>query len=783
MEDPREVREQCRRCPRRTGTFVPPTARQSGLAVLASKPGEVDAREGEHLHPDGRDGKLLVGLLNKSGWTESGFSKASSVLCHTSSDPTPYEQACCADLVEEWLAEAKPRVLLALGNEALVRTLGKTGLRSWRGSRLPRPETVELGTTKVPGPEVYKSGSKKGQSKLVSTPVVYRQAPGLVVVPTLSGGQLVESGFEEWALVQADVRRAVREAKGEPLVEITKQLLTNSTPETLASFFSQHRSFVLDLETDGGADGKISLVGLCADDSYALSANWTRAVRAVVGDALARTDGLLIGHNLVFDVGKLEEDGLVVGSGLWDTMVAAHFDRPDLPKGLDMACSRLEGLDYWNWKQGHRDGTQPDTALYNALDVAFTKRLYDETKRTLERTHRLEHFEGVLMPALRALITMMREGVALDTDGLARLREMHGAAMSRTLDEWNVLTDNLNPGSHKQLLDYFTRVHRLKIPISRKTGNPTLDRKALSTLLSRHEDIPALALLGRLRHLQTIWTTFLDPLATSDGRIHPRYNLAGTSFGRLSGGGDDGFNIQNIPRNGSCPMGVEGCACCHIRKVFVPDAGDSHLVVGDWSQIEFRLSALLAGESGLLQDFTRPDFDIHQRVADQLGIPRNLAKRIVHGSNYGMGPGKLAVEVGITKLQAQGFLDRFKALWPSLARWRETVVERARRQGWLANPFGRRAYFPVTRDGLVNPPEAIAFTPQSTAADMMLVALGVADRQGLKIRWSVHDELGLSGDASLVEVLRSVMEAPYPRLGGWSCPSDIHAAASWAEAK
>jgi hypothetical protein len=67
---------------------------------------------------------------------------------------------------------------------------------------------------------------------------------------------------------------------------------------------------------------------------------------------------------------------------------------------------------------------------------------------------------------------------------------------------------------------------------------------------------------------------------------------------------------------------------------------------------------------------------------------------------------------------------------------------------------------------------------------MMLVAIIRAYRAGLKVRWTVHDELGISmRGPEDAEILRQAMEEPFDQLRGFWCPVDVGVGANWLEAK
>lgn len=503
---------------------------------------------------------------------------------------------------------------------------------------------------------------------------------------------------------------------------------------------------------------------------------------------LKNPEHTVIMHNANFDVRVLEAHGYEVCTKLWDTMWAAHYERPDLPptlrpKSLDMVSSRQANLDYWNWKYEFKSGLRPDESAYNILDVAWTWANYLNIRRNLDRNGGLRHFERWLMPCLRVLQRMEDKGVPVDMDKLHEVSQLQQEALWAAVEAWNALDLGVKHTENQQLIKLF--YHKWKLPIQKKDGKPTLNSDALEALLEyksvKGAQRQAVELLAHVRHIQKILSTYLNEDKITGDRIHPHFNLIGAWTGRLSCSDPNLQNIPRAPKRGkkrSCNKGAPGCQCFQLRSLFIAD--DWAYIGGDWSQIEYRLSALLAGDEVLTKNFEHEAFDIHQEVANKLGIPRDLAKTVVHGGNYGRGKRAIAKAAGCTETLAQEVLDGFAYTYPQLAAYRRDIVVQAKRQGYLMNPFGRRFYFEVRPKAT----EILATMPSSTAAEMMIGAIVRTDAAGLDVRLTVHDELGLNGRSEKdVALLREVLETPYEELGGWSCPADVKFGRSWEDAK
>src|ERR1700743_4014664 len=315
-----------------------------------------------------------------------------------------------------------------------------------------------------------------------------------------------------------------------------------------------------------------------------------------------------------------------------------------------------------------------------------------------------------------------------------------------------------------------------KLGLSRKrrgkTGYST-DARVLQEIRSEHEIIPK---IERWRELTKLAQTYLDALpllVDSQSRLHTAFNQTAATTGRLS---SNNPNLQNIPIR--TPLGRE------IRACFVGDTG--HLLVSaDYSQVELRLLAHIAGEDVLKEIFRRGE-DVHTATAMRVfgvdadalapGI-RSKSKMINYGIVYGLSAYGMADRLDIPQEEADEFIQRYLAGFPAVGRFIEETIEQGTEHGYVSTLFGRRRQVPELRARrweLRKQGErfAVNMVIQGTAADIMKVAMVRADRAlaeaGLssKLVLQIHDELLFEGPESEAETVRGLavreMAAAYP---------------------
>ena len=208
-------------------------------------------------------------------------------------------------------------------------------------------------------------------------------------------------------------------------------------------------------------------------------------------------------------------------------------------------------------------------------------------------------------------------------------------------------------------------------------------------------------------------------------------------------------NLQNIP--------IRTEAGRRIRQAFVPPDGQV-LLAADYSQIELRIMAHLSGDEGLLNAF-RDDQDIHAATAaevfevdDVTADHRRSAKAINFGLMYGMSAFGLAKQLGISRGEAQEYIDLYFDRYPGVRQYMDDTREKARSDGYVETEFGRRLYLPEINDRNMQRRQyaersAINAPMQGTAADIIKRAM-ITVQDWLRTKkvparmiMQVHDEL------------------------------------------
>ena len=228
------------------------------------------------------------------------------------------------------------------------------------------------------------------------------------------------------------------------------------------------------------------------------------------------------------------------------------------------------------------------------------------------------------------------------------------------------------------------------------------------------------------------------------------------------------------------------------------------LVDADYSQIELRLLAHIAGDERMIAAF-RSGEDIHTVTAAQVfGVEpeqvthemRRRAKAVNFGIVYGISAFSLSQDIGVPTSEAKEYMDRYFEKYSGVRAYMAQIVEQAKRDGYVSTILGRRRWLPELKSSNHNlrafgERVALNMPIQGTAADIMKLAMiHVRDRllaEGLEGRLvlQVHDELIVecpeaeaeNVKALLTEEMESVMDLAVPLT------AEAHAGRTWAEAK
>lgn len=405
-------------------------------------------------------------------------------------------------------------------------------------------------------------------------------------------------------------------------------------------------------------------------------------------------------------------------------------------------------------------------ALGEAADV--TGRLVSALSKEIDDRNLRKLYDEIDHPLVPVLERMEAAGIKIDCDVLAEMSrrlERESGEKARAIYEKAGVEFNIN--SPKQLGDVL--FNKLNLPKPIKYGKGKTISTAVDVLegLAEEHEVPRLVL--EYRHLSKLKSTYVDALPVlchqDTGRLHTRFNQAGSATGRLS---STNPNLQNIPIR--TELGRE------IRAAFVAEKGNV-LLAADYSQIELRLLAHFSEDPLLVEAYRRGD-DIHTLTAAQVfGVPpmlinaehRRRAKAVNFGIVYGLSPFGLSQQLGIDTKEAKRFIDAYFEKYVGVRGFIDRTLEQARRDGFVTTLFGRVRPIP---DILSKNPNMRGFaertavnTPlQGTAADLIKLAMIRIDRdlaeRKLRARMllQVHDELVFEVPEGEVEEVRELVQ-------------------------
>lgn len=513
---------------------------------------------------------------------------------------------------------------------------------------------------------------------------------------------------------------------------------------------------------------------------------WTIDLRATGYDLGPLTPILeeagIIAHNAKFDLLWLRVKCGLFTKRVHCTLTAARLLAAGTKPGndLDKCLERYLGI------QPAADHSRSDWAsmlltedqlTYATRDVAYLHDLLGTMESELEASG-LDTVWALESSLLPCVIGMEATGIFVEREKLRTIADEALKLAQQASDDLRTALGNpgINPASPGQLLTAL-RAKGLK-----------LESTSEETLKAADDDhLVPLVLAFREASKRAQQAEALIDHIKSDGRIHGRFEPLGTATGRFS---SKGPNLQNIGRG-------------EIREAFIAPEG-KRLIVADYSQIELRAAAAIAGETKMM-DAYRAGADLHKlTAATVLGKPedhvtkadRQLAKAVNFGLIYGQSaPGLVryaATSYGVTmdEDEAQSIRQAFFRTYSRLRQWHgsrhnqaETGITEVRTR------TGRRRLIPENASewerftALVNTPV------QGGTADGMKHALILIHERlpkSARIVSTVHDEVVVESPEESADECREIittamveaMAALFPEV-----PVEVEAnvCTTWAE--
>ncbi len=460
------------------------------------------------------------------------------------------------------------------------------------------------------------------------------------------------------------------------------------------------------------------------------------------------------GHNIKYDYVTLRREAIETNPLSFDTMIASYLlNSSNRQHNLDAVAFAELGIEKIALAEliGVKKLDSLATieiekvAQYGAEDADVAYRLYQAFQPRIDDDPSKKVFYHIDMPLVPILGRMEEAGVKLDCNYLQDLSKQLTKRQDQLIKAiYEAAGQEFNINSPSQL----SVILFDKLQLNPPTGGPDIKKTktGISTAASELEKLrglhPIIELLFEYRELTKLLSTYIDVLpkmVDANQRLHTSYNQTVAATGRLS---STDPNLQNIPIR--TEIGRQ------IRKAFIAEKG-KQLVSIDYSQIELRIVAELAKDKALIKIF-KEGRDIHQEVADTLGVDRRVGKTLNFAVLYGQGPYSTAGQLGISMNQAREYIDRYFKTYAGVRRFLDDVLKLAKREGYVESLFSRRRYIPeinssnfAVRAGA----ERIAMNMpiQGTAADLMKMAMiNIVDAEILpshqaEMLLQVHDEL------------------------------------------
>ena len=520
---------------------------------------------------------------------------------------------------------------------------------------------------------------------------------------------------------------------------------------------------------------------------------------------------LKIGHNLKYDSHVLMRpvNGGIRLAPVDDTMCLSYVLDAGRVSGhsmdnlaghwLDHSTIKYEDVCGKGAKQVPFGSLAPQAALdYAAEDADITLRLWQMLRPRLATEGMTSVYERLERPLIPVLADMENAGITVDPSILARMSNDFATRMEAFQTEIHALAgEEFNIASPKQLGEILFDKMGLQGGKRAKTGAWSTSADVLETLAAEGVEVAARVL--DWRQLAKLKSTYADALVDSilpdSGRVHTSFSMVGASTGRLSSSDP---NVQNIP--------IRTAEGRQIRTAFVAAPGKK-LISADYSQIELRLVAHVAGEQSMIDAF-RAGVDIHARTASEVfGVPldqmdgetRRRAKAINFGIIYGISGFGLARQLGIRQGEARDYINAYFENFPGIRAYMDRIKLKARETGHVETLFGRRIH--IAGITASNPAQrgfaerqAINAPIQGSAADIIKRAMvrlpSALAEAGIEARMllQVHDALSFEAEESIaemaVEAIRAVMESAADPVLDLAVPlvAEAGIADSWADA-
>ena len=494
--------------------------------------------------------------------------------------------------------------------------------------------------------------------------------------------------------------------------------------------------------------------------------------------------------------------GLDLKGAKYDVSLLAYLvDTNDIVKEISDVARRVDvkilSSEEAVYGKGVKIQIPEDKEVWNqhlAAKVYTIAKAPEKLLKRLEENEQTHLYWEMELPLSDILARMEIQGIRVDRK---RLVEM-GVEFEERLKEieqeiYELAGEEFNINSTKQLGVILFEKMGLPVIKKTKTGYST----AVDVLEKLAHQAPIVELILEYRQLAKLNSTYVEGLQAyiqEDGKIHTRFIQNLTQTGRLSSVDP---NLQNIP--------IRTKEGRRIRYAFLPEHDDWKILSSDYSQIELRVLAHIAGDKHMIEAF-KNNVDIHTNTAmrvfgisnpdDVTSEMRRQAKAVNFGIVYGISDYGLSQNLNISRKRAKEFIDRYLEEFQGVKDFMESIVKEAREKDYVETLFHRRRYLPDIHSSNFNlrsfaERTAMNSPIQGSAADILKMAMIELDREMRERKFKanlllqVHDELIFEVPQDELESLQSLVEEVMENAVSLKVPlrADSNVGDNWFEAK
>lgn len=511
-----------------------------------------------------------------------------------------------------------------------------------------------------------------------------------------------------------------------------------------------------------------------------------------------------IGHDVKKDISFLRSYGYNGFTAEFDTAIGAYilnatgssYEYDDIAATFlnETYPSQEEVFGKGRTKKAFAALPEAERTAYGARQAEIFFRARKVMEERLAENEQKSLFYDMEMPLIYVLADMEKYGIKVDKAALLAYQKRLGESLDGMEEEIYALAgEKFNINSPKQLgVILFERLG-LKGGKKTKTGYSTA-ADVLEKLRTEH---PIVERILHYRQLAKLKSTYADGLlAVMDAeteKIYSTFNQTITATGRIS---STEPNLQNIPVR--LELGRE------LRKIFIPESAEFCFLDADYSQIELRVLAHISGDESLIAAF-KSNQDIHRMTASQVfhvpfdevtPLQRSNAKAVNFGIIYGKGAFSLGQDLGISRKEAEEYINAYFARYPKIKTFMEDTIKNGAKNGYVSTLWNRRRNMPELQSSnfmqrAAGERAAMNMPIQGTAADIIKLAMIKVHRAlqegGYRSRLilQVHDELLIEAYKEEKEAVAKILKENMEHAADLLVPLDVdvHEGASWFEAK